>query len=1166
MSIYSNKSKTAKAVSGFVGFAMALSLVLGGAVAPVQAQSVSDLTAQINSLLSMITTLQAQLSSLQGGTPGSVSTGYVFNTDLTMNSTGQDVMNLQKVLNGIDGAQLATVGAGSPGNETSFFGGITRAGVIKFQQKYGITPAVGYVGPITRAKLNSMSTGPVGPIGPGPTVPGVAGTLTVSAASQPSASLAPQSAARIPFTRVTLTAGGSDVTVNSITVERTGLAQDSAFSGVVLLDQNGLQIGVAKTLNSNHQVVVGEAFVVPAGTSRTYTIAGNMNASLTNFAGQVASLTVVGINTGATVVGSLPITGAFHTINASLSLGSATLAVSSFDPNTSSTKEIGTTGYKFAGIRVTSGSAEQVRLHSVRWNQTGSVSSNDLANLKTVVDGTSYDMVVSKDGKYYTASFGSGILIDKGFSKDIHVQGDIVGGNASGRTVVFDIDKSSDIYVSGELFGYGITPSASSTATASDSSSQFTTGTPFFDGSVVTISAGSVTTITKSNTVAAQNVAVNVPNQPLGGFEIDVKGEAISVQTIAITVATSGTGAGLLTNVSIVDQNGATVAGPVDASGIGATLTFTDTITFPLGKSTYSVKGQLPSTFTNGGTIVLSTTPSSGWTTVRGEVSGNTLTLTQGALSMNTMTVKAAALALSVSSQPSAQTIVSGLNGFTFSNIQLDASQSGEDVRFSTIPLKITATGDSTNLTACQLFDGTTGLNTGSNVVNPTNVQGYAASDVTFTLDQSLTIPKGTVKTLAVKCNLSGSATSSSTFKWGLSASPSITVTGITSSNDVTETVTANVGPTMTIASAGSLTITNSPSTPSLSISAAGSTGVTANVVTFRSTNEAVNLERIGLTLTNSASSSAADLVKVSIYDGATMVGEAVFTGSSTNATSTLSSFDADDKPINFVELPKDQDKDLTIKVDLANIGTNQSGTQGHLIAVNVDGNSNTQGSGLSSGTKIDASGSTSASGIRVFKSYPILALDTLPASGIADGRLMRFKVTANSSGPVGLLKFSTTISTTSASVTNVNIFGFTDSSYSQPVSGVTNSGQLMAANRCTSGCTSNPTLEFYAQTSAGATTTIQVPASGTRYFEVRGTVTGSATTYSITTTLDGDSAFPSLAAFMGNEATIDADANDDFIWSPNATTTSLVSHVDWTNGFTIQGLPSSGLIQTRSN
>jgi hypothetical protein len=70
-----------------------------------------------------------------------------------------------------------------------------------------------------------------------------------------------------------------------------------------------------------------------------------------------------------------------------------------------------------------------------------------------------------------------------------------------------------------------------------------------------------------------------------------------------------------------------------------------------------------------------------------------------------------------------------------------------------------------------------------------------------------------------------------------------------------------------------------------------------------------------------------------------------------------------------------------------------------------------------------------------MFKSYPTLALDTLGSTGVADGRLMRFKITASNSGSVGVSQFNMTVSTTSATVTNLQLFGFTDSAYSQPVS-----------------------------------------------------------------------------------------------------------------------------------
>ena len=108
--------------------------------------------------------------------------------------------------------------------------------------------------------------------------------------------------------------------VTGITVERTGLANvDSAFAGVVLLDDTGTQLGNAKTFNSDHKATVGDTVTIKAGTARTFTVAGNMATDNdTNYAGQVAYLSVTGVTTSATVSGSLPITGAGHTINTSL--------------------------------------------------------------------------------------------------------------------------------------------------------------------------------------------------------------------------------------------------------------------------------------------------------------------------------------------------------------------------------------------------------------------------------------------------------------------------------------------------------------------------------------------------------------------------------------------------------------------------------------------------------------------------------------------------------------------------------------------------------------------------------------------------------------------------------------------------------------------------------
>lgn len=47
-------------------------------------------------------------------------------------------------------------GPGSPGNETEFFGDLTSIALVRFQKDRGITPAVGFFGPITRGVVVRM--------------------------------------------------------------------------------------------------------------------------------------------------------------------------------------------------------------------------------------------------------------------------------------------------------------------------------------------------------------------------------------------------------------------------------------------------------------------------------------------------------------------------------------------------------------------------------------------------------------------------------------------------------------------------------------------------------------------------------------------------------------------------------------------------------------------------------------------------------------------------------------------------------------------------------------------------------------------------------------------------------------------------------------------------
>jgi len=76
-----------------------------------------------------------------------------------------DVKQLQKFLNN-HGFKIASSGAGSSGMETNYFGSLTKAAVIRFQEFYksevltpaGLSRGTGYVGPLTRAKINKITS------------------------------------------------------------------------------------------------------------------------------------------------------------------------------------------------------------------------------------------------------------------------------------------------------------------------------------------------------------------------------------------------------------------------------------------------------------------------------------------------------------------------------------------------------------------------------------------------------------------------------------------------------------------------------------------------------------------------------------------------------------------------------------------------------------------------------------------------------------------------------------------------------------------------------------------------------------------------------------------------------------------------------------------------
>lgn len=226
-----NQTIKSSAMAGVLALAIVITAV---PIAPAQAQSTADLQAQIAALLAQIEQLQKKIN---------VSTPSITLTrNLSVGTVGNDVRDLQRLLNSDSATQVAISGAGSPGNETTYFGPATQAAVIKYQNKYrseiltpvGLTQGTGFVGASTRAHMNARSsvttpTTPTNPTTPStPTAPvtnldgeGDLDTFEIETADDDTIR---EATADAPIALVTLEADDGDIQISRMDI---ALAPDS---------------------------------------------------------------------------------------------------------------------------------------------------------------------------------------------------------------------------------------------------------------------------------------------------------------------------------------------------------------------------------------------------------------------------------------------------------------------------------------------------------------------------------------------------------------------------------------------------------------------------------------------------------------------------------------------------------------------------------------------------------------------------------------------------------------------------------------------------------------------------------------------------------------------------------------------------------------------------
>lgn len=847
--------------------------------------------------------------------------------------------------------------------------------------------------------------------------------LTVSLATDtPSAGTVVSRAIRYPFTKINLTAGNQDVTIDYLTIERGGVAQDGSFSSVDILDADTwLPIeSVSRTLNASHQATFTQNFVIPANSSKSLYLTGNMG-WLPNYAGETPTLGLVDIGiVGATpMIGTLPIFGNPQILNATITIGTNTIRRGSYNPVTSTNASLGSLGYTFFGFQLQAGSTEDEVFDQISIYQEGTAQlGTDLTNFELFRDGTKVSDGVVNGNYIHFSNINDYISV--GQTHQFQVKADIVGGVS--RSVNLGVYRAVDARIIGQTYGYNILPTYSGEGSSYSS--------PVLSGNMFFISPGTLT-VSRGDSVPAGNIVIG-SNQDLGAFQFTVTGEPIQINQINITIVSSAAATieDAINSIKLVDENDNTVAGPVDIMNNSTNALFMDHFVVPIGSHDYKVVANLASYGgwqNNDAIYIRLATPATQISAV-GQTSGlNIIASPFASIDSNMQIIKTANLTVTRDTLPANGYLVAGTQDALLGSWTFDATESGEDIRITTLMFAASSTG-ANNLT---VYEGTYA----NGIIHTPIVSGPSMGDgntTTFAFDEPIIISKGTSQTIQLVGDIDNNVSVGSSAQFGLTDSSTILNTsvvayGVSTANRARLNLIADDGAIFTYVSNGAVTV-STYNMPQNALVRAGGTGITFGYIKFDAQYEDLDLDQLRVYVADGGVSGTAignyqDVLAVYIYDGSTLLASnaipstGYYTFNFTNGTLTV---------------PQDGSKTLTIKADLGAINQNFDNAPatpdadikfglGGIDGFQFTGN---QSNAISSETY---NGSTTSAMV-LHKTIPTVAYSTsaLPlgaVTGLSNGALdlFAFNVTADWGGDVLLYRSTFEITTGGGLDTNVN-------------------------------------------------------------------------------------------------------------------------------------------------
>lgn len=791
------------------------------------------------------------------------------------------------------------------------------------------------------------------------------GMLSVQLASDtPAASDVPAGATaarNITFTKLNFSAGNGDVKITKLKIKREGLSSDTDLSNVKLFDSANNQLGTNQNFDAEHVASFIIDWTVKAGETKSLFVKGDSAASKTGRI-KLGLVSAEGVTSNAkSVSGTFPIFGNSIT-QVNVSVGSLSVSRGPSDP-TVTTANIDDKAFRFIQVRLTAGSTEAVNVSAIalRDGNSGSINTNDLANVYLMDDTNGKKYTGTRSGDRYTFTFSPAIKLEKGRHADFSLHGDVISGSA--KVAQFDLIDNSDwlLWANGEQYGYGvsISPDAGSINIDFDSS----TSGDQSASEPVTVSQGSLTVSKGPNNPAAGNIPVGGDDVKIASFLFEARGEDIRVgQTVITLTETSGFDADVDASLyKLVDKNGKVWAGPQDASG--TTVTFSTQMIFPLGPTELFVTAKIASSGLTSGVDKISAglaTPATKLTNAKGMTSNKSVTAAPAAnVNGNTMTAKSAALTLSMGGTPIIGTQIIGARQAHLASIRFDATSGGEDVKVTSLTLTAGGTfagSDVNEFSNYKLWDGSTQI---GETEQHSTAGGSATGNIVFNIDKGFIVPKNSVKELlltadAIAIDNSDTTTFDANTASGVGVSSGVAVTG-------TQSPTTD-SPTQTWSTVGQLKVTLDGSNPTKQVISSSMTGLEVVRYKFRASYEDMDITELnlyaGATGTDTSPASAATKVagnvsKVKLYLGSDLLAETQFN------TSGLATVNLD---AGKFRVAKDHDLILKVVVDLAHKSVVASATGFYIGLQDDDGDGSTWGAagsfnmsanGVASGTSL---------------------------------------------------------------------------------------------------------------------------------------------------------------------------------------------------------------------